>query len=153
MLGFFRMLGRAAAVFGEKDWQQLQGVTAMTREAGLATRIVPRATLREPDGLAMSSRNRFLLLSERESALAIPQALRRASETTDPKRAKLWMLEELRDPAIQVEYAVIRDAISLRPIEHGAVAGRALIAARVGATRLIDNAPWPTPDRNPGSSA
>lgn len=144
VLRLFRLIEPEAAVFGEKDWQQLQVVTAMVREQDLGVRIIAHETLRDPDGLAMSSRNRFMMLSEREAALAIPRALARARETTNSAQAESLMREELSDPAIQVEYAVIRDSATLRPIETSVKRARALIAARLGSTRLIDNAPWPT---------
>ncbi len=143
VLRLFRLIEPDAAVFGEKDWQQLQVVTAMTREQHLPIDIVPHTTLREASGLAMSSRNRFLSLSEQATALAIPRALKKAGQTADSRLAEALMREELNDRAIEVEYAVIRDAASLGPIEPATTRARALIAARVGRTRLIDNAVWP----------
>jgi pantoate--beta-alanine ligase len=144
VLRLFRLIEPEAAIFGEKDWQQLRVVAAMTSDLCPAIRIVPHETLREPDGLAMSSRNRFLSLSERMTALAIPRALDRAArETMDSAHAEALMREELSDRAIQVEYAVIRESRTLGPIELPLQSARALIAARIGSTRLIDNAPWP----------
>jgi pantoate--beta-alanine ligase len=143
VLRLFRLVEPQAAIFGEKDWQQLQVITAMAREWSPEVRIISHETLRDPDGIAMSSRNRFLLLSERNAALSIPRALARAGDTANSAHAESLMREELHNSAIQVEYAVIRDGATLGPIEGRAAAGRALIAARVGSTRLIDNAPWP----------
>ena len=143
VLRLFRLVRPAVAVFGEKDWQQLRGVAAMTREQGLAIEIVGHETVRDPDGLAKSSRNRFLSEQEREAALAIPRALRAAQFQSDWRQAEMLMQEELRGRVGRVEYAVIRDGISLGPIGTDMVESRALIAAWVGRTRLIDNTPWP----------
>jgi pantoate--beta-alanine ligase len=142
VLRLFRLLGPEAAVFGEKDWQQLQVVTAMTREAGLRVAIVPCATVRDADGLAKSSRNRFLSNAEREQALAIPRALEAARARAVPAKAEAAMHAVLAGTALRVEYAVVRDPVSLGPIAPGASAGRALIAAWAGSTRLIDNGAW-----------
>jgi pantoate--beta-alanine ligase len=142
VLRLFRLLEPATAVFGEKDWQQLQVITAMTRQEGLGIRIVPHPTIRDPDGLAMSSRNRFLSEEERHAALAIPRALAAAGAAPDPAAAERAMREELERSTLQVEYAVVRDATTLVG-PPGRDGGRALIAARSGRTRLIDNAPWP----------
>lgn len=132
VLRLLRLLGPDAAVFGEKDWQQLRVVASMTREAGLPTRIIPHPTLRDPDGLAMSSRNRFLSPDERRAALAIPAALRAATQAAgDGEGAMRRVLERA---ALRVEYAVVRDANTLGP-----GTGRGLIAAWSGRTRLIDN--------------
>lgn len=142
VLRLVRLLESAQAIFGEKDWQQLRVVTAMSHEQRLPIKIVPHPTLRDPDGLAMSSRNRFLSTDERAAALAIPAALRAASVERDPDRAERAMRDTLAGSALAVEYAVIRDADTLvGPPRNGR--GRALIAARSGRTRLIDNAAWP----------
>ena len=138
----FRMARPAAAVFGEKDWQQLQVVSALTRALALGVEIVAYPTLRDPDGLAMSSRNRFLSVSDRERALAIPRALRSADLSPSPEIAGRSMSELLAAEGVRVEYAVVRDPESLRPIGGPARTGRALIAAWSGSVRLIDNAPW-----------
>lgn len=144
VMRLFRLLEPAAAVFGEKDWQQLQVVAAMTREADLPIEILPHATLRDPDGLAMSSRNRFLSAAERTAALAIPAALKAAAAEQDAGRAELVMAERLKGSGLVMEYAAVRDAERLTRTGLGR-SGRALIAARSGSTRLIDNAAWPSP--------
>jgi pantoate--beta-alanine ligase len=138
----FRMLEPRAAVFGEKDWQQLAVVRAMTAEGGLPIRIVPFATVRDADGLAMSSRNRFLSVPERAAAVAISRALRLAGAVRDAGGAERIMAAELAAAGLKSEYAVVREAAGLGPW-RGAGEGRALIAAWAGGTRLIDNAPWP----------
>lgn len=142
VMRLFQLLRPGAAVFGEKDWQQLRVVSAMTREAGLTIEICPYPTQRDGDGLAMSSRNRFLSDVERAAALAIPRALRAGSERRDAAAAEAAMREVLGTAALRVEYAVCRDAETLGPLS-GSGPGRLLIAAWSGSTRLIDNAPWP----------
>jgi pantoate--beta-alanine ligase len=141
VMRLFRLLEPRRAVFGEKDWQQLQVVRAMAGEAGLAVKIEPHPTLRDPDGLAMSSRNRFLSVEERKAALAIPRAIKRAGEERDVAGAEGVMAEELEGSGLVVEYAVVRDGASLGDVVAGRP-GRALVAARAGKTRLIDNAGW-----------
>lgn len=140
----FDLVRPAAAVFGEKDWQQLQVIRAMTRDLDLGIDIVPGPTVREPDGLAMSSRNRFLAHKDRRQATSLSRALIAASNEPDPRSAERAMLRELIAhgiPASDIEYAVVRDAQSLLAFRESQP-GRALIAARVGSVRLIDNHAW-----------
>ncbi len=135
-----------AAIFGEKDWQQLQVIRAMTTALALPIDIIPAPTLREPDGLAMSSRNRFLDPASRTRAVAISRALREAGREPTPAAAEARLRQVLAAAPggpIEPEYAVVRDADSLGPTQHPHSPCRALIAAQVGTVRLIDNAPWP----------
>jgi pantoate--beta-alanine ligase len=148
VLRLFRLLQPRAAVFGEKDWQQLRVIAAMTVGAGLAVEIVPHETLRESDGLAMSSRNRFLSAEDRERAGAIFRALERSRGGDTPAAAEALMTEELRSAGIEAEYAVVRDAETLLGSRPGRP-GRALIAAPLGGVRLIDNAEWLPRARQP----
>ena len=144
----FDLVQPAAALFGEKDWQQLQVLSAMTRETRLPIRIIPGPTIREPDGLAMSSRNRFLTSDERPRAAAISRALREAATKPTSAAAEAHMHDVLLAAGLETQYAVVRDAESLEPPRDPANAGRpyrALIAAKLGTVRLIDNAPWPIP--------
>ncbi|CDQ47187.1 MAG: pantoate--beta-alanine ligase [Mycolicibacterium neoaurum] len=128
------------AFFGEKDYQQLVLVRQMADDLNLDTRIVAVPTVRESDGLAMSSRNRYLDELEREQALAIPSALlagayaagEGADAALDAARA---VLEEV--PAISVDYLEIRDTW-LGPAPQTGRA-RMLLAVRLGRTRLLDN--------------
>ena len=128
------------AFFGEKDYQQLVLVRQMVDDLNVATRIVGVPIVREPDGLAMSSRNRYLDAVEREQAGALSAALlagmyaaaRGTSEALDAARA---VLDEV--PAIDVDYLEVRDTWLGPPPAEGA--GRLLVAARLGATRLLDN--------------
>lgn len=143
VLRLFRLLGPDAAIFGEKDWQQLQVVRAMVAQQGLPIEIVGHPTIREADGLALSSRNRFLAQDHRAAALALSRALARAAEQAEPASAERAMRDQLSRSGVldATEYAVVRDAATLQEWRPGRP-GRALIAARVGAVRLIDNAPW-----------
>ncbi len=148
----FEIVRPSAAIFGEKDWQQLQVVRAMTREQGLGVEIIPGPTVREPDGLAMSSRNRFLSPSERAGASAISWALCTANKMPTLGDAERVMRTVLERAGLAIEYAEIREASSLRARAGGVPRPigqpgperlmRALIAARLGTVRLIDNAPW-----------
>ncbi|MCC7388555.1 MAG: pantoate--beta-alanine ligase [Phycisphaerales bacterium] len=142
----FALVRPGAAVFGEKDWQQLQVIRAMTEGEGLGVRIVPAPTIREPDGLAMSSRNTLLDGPSRARAPVISRALSEAGRTPDPGAAERAMARILADGGLTPEYAVVRDGATLGAWVPGRQ-GRALIAARLGGVRLIDNAPWPGPDR------
>ena len=87
----FELVRPAAAVLGEKDWQQLQVITAMTAQEGMGIQIVPGRTVREPDGLAMSSRNRFLSAAERRSATALSAALAAARDEPNAAAAMATM--------------------------------------------------------------
>ena len=141
----FDLARPARAIFGEKDWQQwrvLDGMVAAdpARWPGLAMEVSP--TVREPDGLAMSSRNRFLTADERPRATAISRALREAAAKPTPAAAEAHMHAVLEAAGLETQYAVVRDAEYLEAPISGRPR-RALIAAKLGSVRLIDNAPWP----------
>jgi pantoate--beta-alanine ligase len=139
----FELVRPALAVFGEKDWQQLQVVRAMTASVGLPVSIVGVPTVRERDGLAMSSRNIFLTPEDRPRALAVSRALCDACAAPGPREGEAVMVRTLARAGIEPEYAVVRDAATLEPAPPGFPGPwRALIAARLGGVRLIDNAPW-----------
>lgn len=135
----FDMVKPSTAVFGEKDWQQLQVVRAMVEGEGLGIEIVGGSTVRGPDGLAMSSRNRFLSEDDRARALTISRVLHASGRFGEVRAYEAWMEGELLNAGLTPEYAVVRDAVTLEGPGSGAM--RALIAARVGSVRLIDNAP------------
>jgi pantoate--beta-alanine ligase len=143
----FAVAGACTAVFGRKDYQQLKVIERMTRDLLLPVTIVPYATVREPDGLALSSRNRYLSAEERERALAIPRALSRAAARfAAGERSAGLLLEDARalleGAALRIDYLTLADAEELVPLESSAQLGaRALlaVAAHCGTTRLIDN--------------
>lgn len=140
----FVLTGAATGVFGAKDWQQLQVVRAMSEEEGLGVKIVPGETVREADGLAMSSRNRLLDDEARARAVVISRAIREAGGLGSPGQAEALMAEMIRGAGLELEYAAVRDAATLGAPAPGGPC-RSLVAARVGGVRLIDNGPWPTP--------
>lgn len=145
----YALLGPVAAVYGEKDWQQLALAQTLAREAG-GPEVIGAPTAREPDGLAMSSRNRRLSEVDRRRAVGIARALRESRSHASPERAEVAMRAVLHAAGLGTEYAVVRDAATLMSPRPGHPS-RALIAARCGPVRLIDNAAWPgggpgTPD-------
>jgi pantoate--beta-alanine ligase len=134
------------AFFGRKDYQQLRVIEDMVGDLNVAVEVVPCEIVREADGLAMSSRNRYLSADERQRALSISQALDYASEMAsngvDQTKAILAAIEPILDRCDSVDYAVIANTQTLRSVETlSRIAGQdiLLIAARTGQTRLIDN--------------
>ena len=140
----FDLVRPAAAYFGEKDFQQLRLVQDMVeadRGRFGELRIVPCPTIRERDGLAMSSRNRYLSAEERTAAIALSRAMQVAHSAQRVETAERLMRDTLESFGLEVEYAVVRDARTLLPVTGFERPTRALIAARLGSTRLIDNSP------------
>jgi pantoate--beta-alanine ligase len=132
------------AVFGEKDYQQLLVVRRMVADLFLPVRIEGAPTVREADGLAMSSRNAYLSPGERRVAPTLNQAIRRvaaaAAAGLDWRAAVAAAVADLTAAGFaSVDYLEVRDAASLAPWSGPAAAGRVLVAARLGRTRLIDN--------------
>jgi pantoate--beta-alanine ligase len=113
----------------------------MAAAQDLAVEIVPGPTVREPDGLAMSSRNRRLEPAARQRAVGIIRAIRAAQHQPDPASAEQALRAALIQGGIAPEYAVVRDADTL--LAPRGRACRVLVAARVGEVRLIDNDAWP----------
>jgi pantoate--beta-alanine ligase len=127
------------AVFGEKDYQQLALIRRTVADLELGVRIAGAPTVRDPDGLALSSRNRYLSPDQRRQALALSRALRSGAEE-GPNGAGAVLkaaTEELR--GIDLDYLALR-GVDLGPAPAAGPA-RLLVAARVGTTRLIDNLP------------
>jgi pantoate--beta-alanine ligase len=125
------------AVFGEKDYQQLTLIRRMVADLELGVRIDGAPTVREPDGLAMSSRNRFLTPADRQQALALSRALRRGAEQHTAAGILAAASAELT--GVDTDYLALRGT-DLGPAPASGP-GRLLVAARVGSTRLIDNVP------------
>ncbi|CAN5275166.1 MAG: pantoate--beta-alanine ligase [Nocardioides sp.] len=140
----FGLVRPEVAIFGEKDYQQLTLIRRMVADLAMGIEIVGAETLRDPDGLAMSSRNRFLSADQRTSALVLSRALRAAQDRAgyglpSARWAAMSMLKS--DPAVEGDYLAIRaeDLSELPDYPEPGTRARILIAARVGSTRLIDN--------------
>jgi pantoate--beta-alanine ligase len=135
------------AVFGEKDYQQLLVVRRLARDLAIPTEIVAHPTVREPDGLAASSRNRYLAPAERDVAPLLHQVLTEAARTLADGRAAAEALAAgtrrlLAAGFTRVDYLELRDAEDLAPLDHvGERPARLLAATLLGGTRLIDNVP------------
>jgi len=141
----FTIVGADAAFFGQKDAQQVAVIQRMAADLNLPLEIVVCPTVREPDGLAVSSRNQYLSPQERKEASVIYRSLQKAAELIrGGETAVARIAEQMREilgqvPALQVEYVSIVDAASLEDLPR--VRGKVLIAVagRLGSTRLIDN--------------
>lgn len=139
------------ALFGEKDWQQLAVIRRMARDLDLtqphAGAIHSVATVRESDGLALSSRNRYLSADDRARAAALPRAMREAIARIEARADVSEALAALEAALLEsgfasVDYTELTDAESLEPLTTlSSRAARLLVAARIGGTRLIDNMP------------
>jgi len=132
------------AFFGEKDFQQLAVIRRMTADLGLRVSIHGIETVRDADGLALSSRNAYLSEDERRRALALPQALEKAREAIrggEPVEAALEQAKRLLSDAgfSRVDYFALVDSDTLEPVETPAGEMRLIAAAVIGTTRLIDN--------------
>jgi pantoate--beta-alanine ligase len=132
------------AYFGEKDYQQLRVVQQLVRDLDLPVEIVPCQTVRERDGLALSSRNAYLDADARPQASAIFQGLKAAELACAQGEREVGVLVariecELLAADFRVDYAAIVDPATLEPLERVDRPARALVAARLGPVRLIDN--------------
>jgi pantoate--beta-alanine ligase len=131
------------AYFGEKDWQQLQVVRRMVADLLLPVAIVGIPTVRDTDGLALSSRNRFLTSAERPVAARLAQILQATARRLTQGIAVAPALEtaraELAADGYTVDYFALVDGLTLTPLEEIPPRGRLIAAARLGSVRLIDN--------------
>jgi pantoate--beta-alanine ligase len=131
------------AYFGEKDWQQLQVVTRMVADLLLPMEIVGVETVREADGLAMSSRNRFLSAQERAVAPVLVRALRGVAERVgygEPAEAPLAEARAtLAAKGFGVDYVALVEGTTLAPLAQDAPGARLIAAAKLGGVRLLDN--------------
>lgn len=145
----FNQVSPDLALFGEKDWQQLAVIRRMARDLDLTRphvdAIIGVPTVREADGLAMSSRNAYLSAENRAAAACLPRAMQgaiariEAGDEVEPALAALEA-ELLAGGFASIDYAALCDAASLAPLhEMPAAPARLLVAARIGTTRLIDN--------------
>jgi len=122
--------GPCRAYFGEKDWQQLQVISRMVADLSAPVEVVGCPIVREPDGLAMSSRNVYLSGDERRASTVLHRALLAGADAADPVQAMRRVMGS--EPLADLDYADIRN-------------GRLLLAARLGTTRLLDNMAWEGP--------
>jgi len=131
------------AYFGEKDWQQVQVVKRMVADLLLPLEIVGVQTVREEDGLALSSRNRFLSAADRAVAPALVAALRAvAARVADGEAADAPLAEAragLTAKGFAVDYVALVEGPTLAPLTHAAPDARLIVAAKLGSVRLIDN--------------
>jgi pantoate--beta-alanine ligase len=148
VLKLFNIVQPNRAYFGRKDAQQLAIIHRMVRDLNVPVQVVPVETVRESDGLALSSRNKHLSPAERETAPVLSRALRRAVELMEAgERSAASVTENVMSlfvpyPEARVEYFEIVDPDTMTPVVH--IADSALIAAAMwlGSTRLIDNMLW-----------
>jgi pantoate--beta-alanine ligase len=146
VLKLFEIVQPRFAFFGRKDAQQARIISQMATDLNLDTNIVVCPIVRDADGLALSSRNAYLKQDDRQAAVALYRSLEAARrEVESGERNPIPILAALRrvidaEPHIALEYAEIVDAETLDPVMNLNRPSYALIAARVGATRLIDNA-------------
>jgi len=134
------------ALFGEKDFQQLAVIRRMVTDFGLSIEIVGVPTVRDTDGLALSSRNAYLSPDERERALALPRALYEAQKSIESGEHILvsTLLAVASAKLVEagfakVDYLALVDAATLEPLDHAQREMRLIAAATIGSTRLIDN--------------
>ena len=151
VLKLFQIIPAHVGYFGRKDYQQVAVIRAMVRDLNLPITIEACETIREPDGLAMSSRNRYLSGEERHRALGLSRALRAGQAlieqgcTSGPVVEQAMQSELISAPVDSIDYAALVHPETLERVESigGPVVG--IIAARVGSTRLIDNATFAIP--------
>ena len=140
----FSIVRADVAYFGQKDFQQLRVVQTMSRDLRLGVVVVGCPIVREPDGLAMSSRNRYLSADERQRALALSRALLAAQADwsrgqRDPATLRDGVERAAAVPGVAVEYMSVADPLTLDELSQPAERAVISLAARVGKTRLIDN--------------
>ena len=141
----FNIVAPDVAVFGRKDFQQATLIRRMVRELDMPLDIVVSRTVREPDGLAMSSRNTYLDATARQNALALVGGLRAAAQAFEAgERSGARLTSVAREsfaayPDVAVDYFAVVDPTHMREIEAASADSVGIVAARVGKTRLIDN--------------
>jgi pantoate--beta-alanine ligase len=143
----FGIVGACTAVFGKKDYQQLAIIRRVVADLFMPVTVIGHAIIREPDGLAMSSRNAYLSADERKRALALSRGLAAATRAFEGGERRAGALRDAANAlvtpaATSIDYVTVADPDSLVPFDdHTKVGERALLAlaVRVGTTRLIDN--------------
>ena len=132
------------SIFGEKDYQQLCVIKTIVRDLDIPVEVIGAKTIREEDGLAMSSRNRYLTVEERKIApllyQVISQVAKNVRDGDQPINQRSWAEAELTEAGFgAVDYVAVRDAQTLDPVSDASRPARVLAAAYLGRTRLIDN--------------
>ncbi len=132
------------ALFGEKDFQQLAVIERMVADLGIGSEILGVGTVRDGDGLALSSRNAYLSADERRRALALPRALEESRRAIASGEAVANVIERAKASLesagfVRTEYFALVDAATLEPLERAGGKMRLIAAAVIGTTRLIDN--------------
>ena len=141
----FNIVQPDVAIFGEKDGQQLRIIQRMIDDLNFPIQLIPVPTMREPDGLAMSSRNRYLTPDERQNAPQIYAALQTVATAIESKQRNVAELETLlyrelgQIPNARIEYARIVDSLSLSDVSQVEEPVLIAVAVHLGTTRLIDN--------------
>lgn len=141
----FNIVQADRAYFGQKDYQQQALIRVMSRELDLPVEVVTCETIRDADGLALSSRNAYLSPEERQAGLSLSRALRLAEKLVSQGERRVAELETAmrqeieKTPGISLDYAVVVHHESLMPLIEAEPVMAALVAGRVGTTRLIDN--------------
>jgi pantoate--beta-alanine ligase len=154
VLKLFQIIPADRAYFGRKDFQQTLAVRRMAADLNLPTEVVVCPLVRDHDGLALSSRNVHLSPDDRQSALVLSRSVRLARDIfaggeRDPQKLRAAMLRIIADePSVKLEYLAIVDPRTLAELKRTDGDAVALIAARVGATRLIDNEVLQTNDES-----
>ena len=155
VLKLFNLIQPDVAYFGQKDFQQVQVVRRMVEDLNLSVRLVICPTVREADGLAMSSRNARLSRPERQAATALHRCLRRGEELVHTgEGCAQTLLSAMRkvvekEPQVALDYLALVNPLQLEPVERVSAGTVALIAARVGSVRLIDNLILGPPEASP----
>ena len=145
VLKLFNLVQPDRAYFGQKDAQQVRVIQQMVRDLNVPVEVVVRPTVREPDGLALSSRNQYLDADQRREAVALNRALEKAeaairSGQRDPAVIERMMADRITaTPGVILDYAVAADAETLKPVAPLRGTVLLALAAKFGATRLIDN--------------
>ncbi|MBI5252206.1 MAG: pantoate--beta-alanine ligase [Desulfomonile tiedjei] len=146
VLKLFNIVQASSAYFGEKDYQQLQVIKTMARDLDLPVSIVPCSTVRDSDGLAMSSRNSYLSSEERKQAVCLHQALETAEELfrsgeAEPDNYLKAMSDRIgKEPLAEIDYVELVHPQTLQRLANvDALGALAVMAVRIGKTRLIDN--------------
>jgi len=141
----FNIVQPELAIFGEKDYQQLKVIERMSRDLNLGIKILAMATVREKDGLAMSSRNSYLSKEERVQAVFLSRALKEAKKMVEQgEKSAEVLIGKVREIISantngRIEYIQVRDALDLSPVERVEKPAQMLVAVWIGRTRLIDN--------------